>query len=115
MLIYNDPQSTSDKISIQGQGTVNLTAPTTGPYQGILFWQNRNSTVEMDIAGNGSSSMTGLFYAASANLKVTGNGGSDVLGSQYISYDLTLGGNGGFAVNWTPNTVPGTRDIWLVE
>lgn len=115
VMIYNDPQSTSDKISVQGGGTVNLTAPTSGPYQGILFWQNRNSTVEMNIAGNGSTSLTGLFYAAGANLKITGNGSQDVLGSQYISYDLTLGGNGGFNVNWTPNTTPGTRDIWLVE
>jgi len=115
VLIYNAPQSTSDKISIQGQGTVNLTAPTTGPYQGMLFWQDRTSTVPMEIAGNGASSMIGLFYAASANLKVTGNGGQAVVGSQYISYDLTLGGNGGFNVVWTPNTVPGTRDIWLVE
>ena len=114
VMIYNAPQSTSDKINISG-GSVNLTAPTTGPYQGILFWEDRNSTVEMDVSGNGSSSMIGLFYAASANLKVTGNGGQDVLGSQYISYDLTIQGNGGFGVNWSPDTTPGTRDIWLVE
>jgi hypothetical protein len=77
--------------------------------------EDRTSTVQMDVAGNGGSSMIGLFYAAAANLKVTGNGGSAVLGSQYISYDLTLGGNGGFNVNWSPNTTPGIRQLYIVE
>ena len=115
VMIYNAPLSTSDKISIAGSGVVNLTAPTTGPYQGILLFQDRTSTVQMEVSGSGGSSMSGLFYAAAANLKVTGNGGADVLGSQYISYNLTLSGNGGYGVNWSPNTTPGKRALYLVE
>jgi hypothetical protein len=38
-----------------------------------------------------------------------------VIGAQYISYTLTLGGNGSFNVNWSPENTPGTRDILLVE
>jgi hypothetical protein len=37
--------------------------------------------------------MYGTFYTQHGLLKITGNGGSDVLGSQYISWDLALGGN----------------------
>lgn len=115
VMIYNAPLASNDKISIAGTGIVNLSAMTTGPYAGILLWQDRTSTVQMEVAGSGASSMSGLFYCAAANLKVTGNGGADVLGSQYISYNLTLSGNGGYNVNWSPNTVPGVRQLYLVE
>ncbi len=59
--------------------------------------------------------MSGTFYNAGGDLKVTGNGTNDVIGAQYISYTLTLGGNGMFQVNWSPDTTPGSRDILLVE
>ena len=59
--------------------------------------------------------ISGTFYAASAELKVTGNGTQDTIGSQYISNTLKLGGNGSFNVDWNPNVVPGIRQVWLVE
>jgi hypothetical protein len=114
VMIYNNPASNSDKISLEGSGVINLSPPTTGPYQGVLLFQNRTSTTPMEVNGGGGSSMSGVFYAAAANLTVSGNGGASV-GSQYISYDLTLQGNGNFSVDWTPNTTPGIRQIFLVE
>ena len=36
--------------------------------------------------------MTGTFYFAGALLNVSGSGTSTLLGSQYISYDVNLGG-----------------------
>ena len=59
--------------------------------------------------------MEGTFYVAGGTLNVTGNGGNDVLGSQYISDKLTVNGNGNFAVNWDPNLVGKTRQLGLVE
>jgi hypothetical protein len=59
--------------------------------------------------------MSGTFYAAGGTLKVSGNGTNDVIGSQYISYNLVLGGNGGFTVNWNVNQTARTRLIYLVE
>lgn len=113
--IYNDPRTNSDQINLSGQGTVNLSAPTAGPYQGMLLFQNRSSTVPMGVTGNGGMSLSGTLYAAGATLTVTGNGTTDVIGAQYISYNLVLGGNGSFSVSWKPNTTPGTRNILLVE
>jgi hypothetical protein len=46
---------------------------------------------------------------------VTGNGGQDVIGSQYISYDMKVNGGGTFNVNWDPNLVGRTRILRLVE
>ncbi|HJZ59073.1 MAG TPA: pilus assembly protein TadG-related protein [Gemmataceae bacterium] len=117
VMIYNAPQSTSDVINLTGNGNCVMSPPLTGPYQGMTLFQDRTSTTPMNVAGSGSGTMTmsGTFYCAGANLKVTGNGTTDVIGSQYISYDLTVGGNGTFRVDWTPDLTPGTRDILLVE
>lgn len=62
-----------------------------------------------------TTSITGTFYFAGALLNISGNGGVVNLGSQYISYDLTLGGNGNININWTPYTVARKRSIYLVE
>lgn len=86
-----------------------------GPYQGVLLFQNRTSTTPVSVSGNGSMYITGTFYCASAVLNVTGNGGQQTIGAQYISYDLVLGGNGFFKCSWSPDLTPGTRDILLVE
>jgi hypothetical protein len=117
VMIYNDPQSNNDKIDISGQGSINLTPPTTGAYQGVLFFENRNSTVPVNIQGSNATAMTmtGTFYAASATLNVTGNGTQETIGAQYISYNVSLGGTAAFNVSWSPDITPGVREVWLVE
>jgi hypothetical protein len=115
VMIVNDPKSSSDRININGNGSVDMSPPTSGIYQGISLWQTRSSTNEIDITGNGGSQMSGTFYAQHGTLKVTGNGGNNVIGSQYISYDVNLGGNGGFQVNWQQQATARTRIINLVE
>ncbi len=117
VMIYNAPQSASDKIDITGQGSVALSPMLTGPYQGILLFQNRTSTTPVNISGSDAATMniTGAFYAPSAELSVSGNGAQSTIGSQYISYRLTLGGNGTYSCAWTPGQTPGKREILLVE
>jgi hypothetical protein len=117
VLIYNAPQGNNDNINITGQGTIVLSPPVTGPYQGILLFQDRTATAPVSVSGSSGTTMTisGTFYAASATLSVQGNGSQQTIGSQYISYDLVLGGNGTYFCSWSPDITPGTRDILLVE
>ena len=117
VMIYNYPLSNSDTVSISGQGNVTMSPMLSGPYKGILVWEDRNATAPISISGSNATSMTisGTFYAASAQLNVTGNGTQQTIGSQYISNTAAIGGNGGFTVNWDPGLVPGTREVWLVE
>lgn len=118
VMIYNAPESNSDVISISGSGaTINLSPMLTGPYQGILLFQERTSTAPVSVSGSDGNnlSISGTFYAASATLNVTGNGTNQTIGSQYISYNLILGGNGTYFCSWTPDLTPGTREILLVE
>jgi Putative Flp pilus-assembly TadE/G-like len=115
VLIYSAPNSKNDVVNINGLGTIVLSPPTTGLYTGISLWQERSSTNTMTVAGNGGSQMTGLFYVAGGTLSVTGNGLNNVMGSQYISDLLVLGGNGQVNVDWSAGNVPRIRILRLVE
>ena len=115
VMIYNKPYSVSDCISLAGTGKCILTPMKTGPYQGILFWQERGADVPVNIVGQGNLNITGTFYATGADMTVSGNGASDLIGSQYIVDTLTTMGNGNFSVNWTAHDTPGVREVALVE
>jgi hypothetical protein len=115
VMIVNAPKSNSDNISINGNGAINFSPLTTGIYQGIALWQVRSASNTVYVTGNGASSMSGTFYVPGGTLNVSGNGTGDVIGSQYISYDLTINGGGNFGVNWTVSQSAKTRIIILVE
>ncbi len=117
VMIYNDPQSNSDVISLSGNNAVKvvLTPPDSGPYQGILFWQKRGTTPPISITGNGNLNLKGTFYATGADMTVAGNGAGDFIGSQYIVNTLKTTGTGSFSVSWTPTDTPGIREVALVE
>jgi hypothetical protein len=129
IMFFNNPRSgaQSNAINIAGNATGNviLSGLTSGPYAGIILFQERSSNVGLSVTGNGNFSMTGAFYAAGANLSVTGGGGSTLtangtpvagsqIGSQYISYDLTLGGGGNIYMGYGGDTGR-TRTVTLVE
>jgi Flp pilus assembly protein TadG len=135
LMIYNEPNGTQDseKIQITGNsgGQVLLSPLTDGPYQGMVLWQDRNSPVPMLAEGNGNFNVQGTFYAAGATLNINGNasGGtgyfiddtgtkvidSSRIGSQYISKDLELGGNGNINIKYTGPMAANIRILELVE
>jgi hypothetical protein len=135
VMIYNEPASTanSEKIQITGNanGQVLLSPLTAGPYQGMVLWQDRNSTVPVLAEGNGNFNVQGTFYAAGATLNINGNAtggtgyfiddsGNKVLntsriGSQYVSQDLALGGNGNVSIKYTGPFAANIRILDLVE
>ena len=117
VMIYNDSSSNSDKISVSGNpsATISLTPPSTGIYQGISIFQDRLSTTPIDVSGNGNFNIQGTFYAAKANLKITGNSDGNGIGSQYITYQLQLGGNADLAIDWHEEQSARIREIFLVE
>ncbi len=118
IMFYNAGSGPSQSFSISGNatGTVNLSAVTSGIYKGILYFQARGSTQDITVAGNGSFTMLGTFYAPDAGLKVTGNGTAPVtIGSQYISKNLTIGGGGQVIVDYNSGLLAPVRFLALVE
>lgn len=117
MMFYNNGTANSDKISITGNssGVVNLSALTSGTYQGIMLFQNRLATQDISITGNGSFNMNGTIYAANADLGLTGNGSSQTIGSALISKSVTLSGNGIINVSFSGGQVAPQRILRLME
>jgi hypothetical protein len=115
VMIYNAPASNSDTVNIQGGANIHFTPPITGIYQGIAIFQERTATTPINIAGGGGMYITGTFYAANALLKITGSGVNNTIGSQYISYDLSLGGLGNVTIDYTAAPKPRSRVLTLVE
>jgi hypothetical protein len=117
IMIYNAGTGSSDRINITGSssGTVNLSPLTDGPYTGLTIFQARDATQDLQIAGNGSFTIYGTLYAAGACLKVTGNGAVSNIGSQYVTKDLAITGNGNVSIVYNPQLMARTRIITLVE
>jgi hypothetical protein len=122
VLIYQSGTGNQAAISINGNGTVTLPAPTTGTYQGITLWQQRDSTNTMSVTGNGSSQISGTFYAQQGTLAITGNGSAsntlDTLGGAYVSNMLSISGNGSFILDYLGSSQPPpppNRTLQLVE
>jgi hypothetical protein len=103
-------------ISLTGSGSVTLSPPTSGLYQGISIFQERSSNKQISITAGGSMNITGTFYAHSAKMSITNNGGySNVIGSQYIVWQLAVTGGGGFTVKYSGPDASPVRTIQLIE
>lgn len=81
-----------DAISVTG-GNINLKAPTSGTYKGVLFFQDPNSTSpqgDSTIVGNGTTIMEGAIYTPSTNVSYSGNTGNCSL---VVADTITYTGN----------------------
>lgn len=118
MMFYIDPSSISDGLTITGNGEnpVNLLGMQDGIYKGIIIFQDRTGIQPpITITGNGNFTMQGVIYAANGDLKLTGNGSGNIIGSALIAQTVTLGGNGEITVNFTTDDAPLVRILRLVE
>lgn len=82
--IFLDANST---IQFSASGTVNLTSPSTGTYQGVLIFQSRSASAATTNVVRGSPTvyMDGTIYTPSSTLSMTGSGSiSDVAKTGYV-------------------------------
>jgi hypothetical protein len=109
----------SAAISMTGNGAVTLSPMTTGPYAGLVLFQDRSDTNADVMHGNGNLNISGTIYAPDASMTATGNGTTDVFGSQIITNTLTVKGNGTVNVDYNPSLTPNVsapiRNFGLVE
>jgi Putative Flp pilus-assembly TadE/G-like len=85
-------------ISLTGNVTTTLSAPTTGPYSGILFYQD--STVfnpqQDKITGNSSMSLTGALYFPKSNLLFSGGSVATSGDTMIVADTVTFSGGSSF-------------------
>ena len=91
-----------------------MTPPSSGPYTGISFFQERSASHPINVTGNGTFDIKGTFYAAGAQVLVGGTGDAKI-GSQYISRYLAIAGSGNFKCFYDPTQVAPERVLGLVE
>jgi hypothetical protein len=117
LMIYNAGTGGNDGISITGDptGGINLSGLTSGTYAGMVIFQAREANEPLSITGNGNVNITGNVYAAGATLKMAGNGTGNNIGSQYVTQDLVITGNGNLTVKDNQNTNPPVRNLQIVE
>lgn len=99
VMIYNLPLTSTDKLDVGGNGTINLSGPTSGTYRNITIYQKRESTVAASFGGNGSLQVSGDFYMPSAALNLQGNSRGSTLGSLQIAASMNISGNGTITIN----------------
>jgi Flp pilus assembly protein TadG len=82
-------------VSISGGATVQLSAPTSGDYAGVLMFQDRTDTTTASLTGGATQIMNGIVYFPNALLHYAG-GSSSTNASQsatVIAYNLSIDGN----------------------
>ena len=87
---YSTTGGTYGSISLSGNGSYNLSPPTSGTYAGVVIFQSRDNTKVLTLSGN-ASGMTGTIYAPAAELTESGNAQVNVS----LDVDLlSISGNG---------------------
>jgi RHS repeat-associated protein len=81
-------------VSLTGNGTFNLSAPTAGCLP-LAIQSDPNNTSTISLTGNASDAVTGIIYAPSGSVALTGNGSTFKLAAHIIAGNAAaLTGNG---------------------
>ena len=100
-VLTNNTPSNTGSLTINGGAQMNLTAPDSGTYKGILFYQNRGalSSGMNKINGNSASFFKGAFYFPHSEVEYTGNAGVTFGCLKLVSWKLTFQGNASITNN----------------
>jgi hypothetical protein len=101
------------KLGLNGTATINMSAPTSGPFAGVLFFGDRQHVgAKHTINGNASSRLNGAVYLPTGDLDYSGNYGGINNCTQIVARRITFIGNSTLSVNCT---AAGTRRIAVAE
>ena len=94
------------QVDMNGGAKLNLSAPLTGPFAGVLFYQHRNAPLtEQKINGNSQSRLDGAFYMPSTEITFNGNAGMEVQCLRLVGRRVNFSGNSNL-VNTCPANSP---------
>ena len=106
-------------VQINGNATINIAAPTTGTYSGVLFYGDRTQlTAKNTINGNATSNMTGAIYFPSQEVDFLGNFSGSGGCTQVVADTIYYTGSATFSTNCASKgikTIPVPGSITLVE
>ena len=102
------------RIQINGADSIDLSAPTTGPYAGILFFGERDASVQLNhnINGNSNTSFEGAIYVPTDDIAYAGGAAAANGCLQVIAWTIDFTGGSEFQSDCTNS---GTTDIAVNE
>lgn len=107
------------RLNFNGNSQSQLSAPTSGPYSGVLFFGDRNSTGgDNTVNGNNSSLLTGAIYFASQSVRYLGNFSGNSGCTQVVAKTILWSGSTSVAGDCTSlgmRTLPAYRLVQLSE
>ncbi|CAN1557603.1 Putative Flp pilus-assembly TadG-like, N-terminal [Burkholderiaceae bacterium] len=101
---YNSGNSSTypySSLSLSGNLTLNLSAPTTGNYAGMLFMQDPLNSRGATIVGNSGAILAGNLYFPSSTFTLTGNSGTSIPTGSVVAQKVSISGNTMFTMTNT--------------
>ena len=80
-------------INLTGDIKLNLSAPLTGSYAGMLFFQNPLNTQAASLGGNSGSTFKGNLYFPKNSLTLSGNSGTTIPMGAIVAQNVNVTGN----------------------
>jgi hypothetical protein len=106
-------------LNLGSKATLNLSAPTSGPFSGILFFGSRTTAgTTQTITGSSDSTLQGAIYMPASNIKFTGNSSNTGGCTQVIGLTVTFIGNsslGSSCDNAGTSTIATNQTVDIVE
>lgn len=114
VMFFFTNSSTANSFDASG-GQINLSAPTSGTYEGIAVYVDRGDTTNysINISGGTGANVTGIIYAKNQDVSFTGQSGSDQ--SLYIIADKVEMAGGVTITNLNPDGSPIFYNAFLVQ
>ncbi len=85
-------------FNLNGSGILNFTAPTSGTWKNMLFWQDEDCHETFTYAG-GNNTTAGIIYLPTAQLNISGGGN---LGAMQVIVDtFSYSGNAPLTIDYT--------------
>lgn len=101
------------QVTLTGTSDTQLTAPTSGTYEGIVIFQNRTLTSTVNMSGGAIADGWGAVYAAGAQIRLVGNTGSTL--HQFISDSFLMDGNSNISIDYFDGFLVAVPIMSLVE
>jgi len=106
------------QVLMRGNASVNMAAPTSGTYSGILFFGARNGSGDNTFNGDASSHLTGDLYFPSENVSYLGNFSGTNGCTQIVADTVQWSGSTTVAVDCSAQgmtAIPARQAIKIVE
>ena len=93
-------------LSMNGGANVQLSAPTSGTYSGVLVFVDRDEPHnDYTVNGNSGSTVNGAIYAANGNVRMNGSSTFGGGCTQIVARTIEFSGNAGLGVDCTGSGV----------